>query len=230
MDLLFPDLYRFTGESPRGESLYTFLLIREDGNLLLPCQNGSVADHFDEIEELGGIQTQFVTHNHDVDDEVHKAVHDRFGAKLHYHETERGDISKKNGCPSEEFGDDGVAVGSDFRAIYFPSCCVGSCLYQWTSHGKEFLFTSHVINMVDGQWKMDLDLWQYRNLRDWGEGQMPPDPRSRIASVGEIRLDYTMPNVKAEEEYHQFTDETRSSFRETLEAKLDEESVHVQSD
>ena len=52
MDRIFPNLYRFEGTSPRGETLYTFLLVRDEWNVLLPCQDGSVAEHFDEIEKL----------------------------------------------------------------------------------------------------------------------------------------------------------------------------------
>jgi hypothetical protein len=229
MESLFPNLYRFTGASARNETLFTYLIVREGGNLLLPCQDGPVREHFDDIEELGGVATQFVTHNHDVDGALVEAVHDRFGAELCYHSAEQDAIAEKTKCQSVVFGDEGLRVGSDFQAIYFPSCCAGSSLYHWQHGGKHFLFTSHVINLVEGEWQNGLDLWQYRNLREWSDSETPPDPRPQLAKIAELSLDYTMPNVSVDdqEEYHQFSDDTRTSFFLALDAQVAAEAKHV---
>jgi hypothetical protein len=77
MEIFFPNLYRFAGESAHKETLFTYLIVREGGNLLLPCQDGPVREHFDDIEGLGGVATPFVTHNHDVDGVLVEAVQDR---------------------------------------------------------------------------------------------------------------------------------------------------------
>jgi hypothetical protein len=226
---LLPNLYRFTGQSPRGETLYTYLVVRPDGNLLLPCQDGGVRDHMDDIKRLGGVATQFVTHNHDVDGNLCETVHERFGARLAYHAAEHDAIAKKTTCPADEFGDDGLQVDADFEAIYFPSCCVGSSVYHWQQDGQHRLFTSHVIDHVDGQWRVGLDLWQYRNLRDWGDAATPPDPRPRIATLADLPLDQSLPNVwrEGQQEYHTFTDATRTTFAQALRTQIEAESPHV---
>jgi len=30
--------------------------------------------------------------------------------------------------------------------------------------------------MVEDGWQIGLDLWQYKNLREWGESEPPPNP------------------------------------------------------
>ena len=230
MKQIFTNLYRFEGESPRGERLHSFLLVRDGGNLLLPCQDAPVHDHFEDIEKLGGIDTQFVTHNHDVAaGGLHEAVHERFGARLSYHSAERDAVSEKTGCATKEFGDEGLQLSDDFRAIYFPSCCAGSSIYHWSNGDQHFLFTSHVINRVEGGWNVGLDLWQYRNLRDWGEGGSPPDPRPQLAEIGDLPLDYTMPNAirKGQEDSHQFSAETREAFSNALGEAIEQQSEHL---
>ena len=85
--------------------------------------------------------------------------------------------------------------------------------------------------MLQGEWKMDLDLWQYRNLRDWDDDDSCPDPRPHLAEIGELHLDYTMPNVWKEgmEEFHQFNEDSRKSFSETLKATIQNESRNLVS-
>ncbi|MGY8825253.1 MAG: hypothetical protein ACKVJG_15170 [Candidatus Latescibacterota bacterium] len=188
-------------------------------------------EHFDDIEGLGGVATPFVTHNHDVGGVLVEAVQDRFASKLCYHSAEQDAVAEKTKCPSEVFGDEGLRVGSDFHGIYFPSCCAGSSLYHWQHGERHFLFTSHVINPIEGEWQNGLDLWQYRNLREWGDREMPPDPRPQLAKIADLPLDYSMPNVyvDGQEEYHQFSDETRTSFFQAIEEQTEAGAKHVQA-
>ena len=157
MERIFPNLYRFTDEPFRKGRKYAYLIVRKKGNLLLPFKGGSVSDHFKEIERLGGVDTQFITHSHDADRNLNDEVHARFGAKLRFNEAEAKKVRSKTKCPSEPFGDDGLELDSDFQALYFPSCTSGLSIYRWRSRGKFFLFTSHVINMAHGNWFVDLD-------------------------------------------------------------------------
>ena len=82
MERIFSNLYRFTDEPFRKGRKYSYLLVRKQGNLLLPFKGGSVRDHFDEIEALGGVDTQFITHSHDAIKGFHEEVFDRFGANF----------------------------------------------------------------------------------------------------------------------------------------------------
>ena len=111
MERIFPNLYRFSfGKKGRG---HTCLLVRKQGNLLIcHCNRGSSTDHLDEIERLGGIERQFLSHGHDARrGELHEVLYDRFGCRLHYHRRERRKVRAKTGCPEEEFGDDGLQFG-----------------------------------------------------------------------------------------------------------------------
>ncbi|MFT5086716.1 MAG: hypothetical protein ACI906_003650 [Candidatus Latescibacterota bacterium] len=88
-----------------------------------------------------------------------------------------------------------------------------------------------MINPIEGEWQNGLDLWQYRNLREWGDREMPPDPRPQLAKISDLPLDYRMPNVyvDGQEEYHQFSDETRTSFFQAIEEQTEAEAKHVQA-
>jgi hypothetical protein len=83
MQRLFPNLYRFTDEPFRKGRRYAYLIERKKGNLRLPFKGGSVSDHFKEIERLGGVDTQFITHSHDADRNLNDEVYARFGARFH---------------------------------------------------------------------------------------------------------------------------------------------------
>ena len=211
MERIFPNLFRFTDEPYRRGRRFTYLLKRKQGNLLLTCQDGSVRDHFKDIEKLGGIDTQFINHNHDMGGELHEAIHKRFGAKLFHHKAEKKKVEAKTKCPHEEFGDDGLQVGSDFEAIYFPSCTAGLSLYRWRHQGVHFLFTSHVIKMVQGDWHVSLHM-----------KKSPPGLGPQFAQIAKLPVDYVLPNVCAygQEEYHRFNDFTRKSFGTALRARL----------
>ena len=231
MEPIFPNIYRSATDNPsRDEKLYTYLIVRNDGNLLLPCKSDAVSQLLSDIEELGGVAAQFATHNHDVDGPFAEAVYDRFGAPLYYHHAERDAVAEITKCPSVEFGDDGLRLGSDFQALYFPSCCAGSSLYYWRDGESGFLFTSHVINRVEGDWQVGLDLWQYENLRDWGENKTPPNPEPQLSRIAQLPIDYTLPNVcqYGREEFHRFNDETKKSFATAMETKLEEEAGNLQ--
>lgn len=212
MERIFPNLYRFTDEPSHKGRIYSYLIVRKGGNLLLPCLGGgAVSDHLKDIERIGGVDTQFVTHNHDIDGALQEAVYARFGAKLCYHRADHKKVVAKTKCPTAEFSDDGLQLGSDFQALYFPSCSVGSSVYHWRFRGKHFLFTSHVINMVKGDWHVDLDLVK-----------SPPSLAPQFAEIAKLPIDYTMPNVcrYGQEEFHRFNDYTRKAFSTALRAKV----------
>ncbi len=211
MKRIFAKLYRI--DDPfRGGKKYTYLLLREQGNLLL-CHfkpPSSVGDHFDEIERLGGIDTQLVTHHHEAA-AVHDEVHARFGCKLRYHHAERKSLRRKTKCPSETFDDAGLQLGDDFHALYFPGDTRGTAIYRWRYRGRYLLFSGHVIYPIDDGWDITF------NAR-----AMPHLSADQFAHIPELRMDYLFPcrTSPGEEEYHRFDDDTRRSFSAAFSEKL----------
>ncbi|HCL30185.1 MAG TPA: hypothetical protein DIC52_17345 [Candidatus Latescibacteria bacterium] len=114
-----------------------------------------MADHFEEIEKLGGVDLQFITHGHDLNPAFHAEAYDRFRCKLCYHKAAAAVVRKKTQCPAQEFGHDGLQLGADFEAIYFPGHTPGHSVYRWRRSGTRFLFTGHVMIFDGGRWKLN---------------------------------------------------------------------------
>ena len=211
MERIFPNLYRFTDEPVARGRHYSYLIVREQGNVLVPSLPKSLPDHVDEIEALGGVDTQFVNHVHDVArDGFHDAVFERFGARLHYHQVERKKVRTKTKCPAVEYDDAGFQVGTDFRAIYYPGCTLGHSIFHWGDGDDHFLFTSHVIGLAQGDWNISL------------KPATIPHLRPNILEIAKLPMDYALPTGSryGQEEYRRFNDYTRKSFATAVRATV----------
>ncbi len=207
MERVFANLYRFSG-SPiwRGVS-HSYLLLRKEGNLLVCHRHLPAVEEFDEIERLGGIESQWICHHHDTNDAgLHDKLQARFGCALHHHRIDRTGVRKKTKCPFEQFGDDGVQHGSDFEALFFPSCTGGHSIYRWRSRGKHFLFSSHAIYMRDKGW--DLQFHPGRASR-W---------RPQLDTLAKMQVDYLFPGYVPEDEgvFYRLNEQTRKSLSTAL--------------
>ena len=214
MEKILPNLYRFSlGPIGKKGTFHTYLLVRKQGNILICHSNrgSTVLDHLDEIERLGGIDRQFVAHYHDAKrGDLHQVLYDRFGCKLSYHEAERKTIRTKTKCPEEEFGNDGLKLGSDFEAIYFPGHTVGMSIFRWKHRGKYHLFPSHVIRQGGGRWSINLDPAPNKNLQ------------AQFKELPNLQVDFSFPGSTdgIGEEFHRCTDATRTSFRKAMKDRL----------
>ena len=200
MDKIFPGVYRFS-IGKRGRS-YTYLLVRKQGNLLICHANrgSSVVDFLDEIEQLGGIARQFVSHSHDAArGELHELLYERFGCTLSYHERDRKKIAKKTECPVSEFGDEGLELGSDFRAID-----IGHTVFHWSNRGKHYLFPGHAIERHDDEWGIHMHPFF--------------DLRAPLADLADLQVDYLLPGHTSprKEEYHTFTSRSLRAYHQAL--------------
>ena len=75
MERVLTNLYRIGAPNRRGTS-YTYLLVRKDGNLLIGHQSQPSKRDIGEIEKLGGIDSQWICHQHDtLTDDVHEDLH-----------------------------------------------------------------------------------------------------------------------------------------------------------
>ena len=177
MDQILPNIYRMGRSNRRGAS-YTYFLKRPQGNLLICHQTVPTDADLDEIEALGGLDSQWVCHSHDaIKGTVHKQIHERFGAPLHVHRIDRKRVRSKARCDVDIFEGDGTTVGDDFEAFFLPTCSPGHSVYRWNSRGKYYLFTAHAIYYHDDEWDL-----QFNRHNDW-HGQAGRLSKQRIDVV-----------------------------------------------
>lgn len=204
MERIFPNLYRFTEDSLKRRK-YSYLVVRKDGNLLMPSLGTTVRDSFDEIDKLGGVHAQFLTHDHDAHPELVDEAHARFGCRVYYHKSARKKVREKTSCPEAEFDNEGLQLGADFEALYFPGHTPGHSIFRWRYRGKRFLFSSHVMNLSDGVW----ELW-------FNPSKNTAQLQEQLADLAEV--DYSLPTLieYGREELHRFNDFTRESFSKAM--------------
>lgn len=215
MQKIFPSLYR-ADFGPRGadkQMSHSYLLVRKQGNLLIcHCNRGSnILDHLDEIEALGGIDTQFVPHFHDAKrGDLHQQLYDRFGCEICYHEGERQSMRTKTKCPEREFGNEGLQLGSDFEAHFFPGHTPGMSVFTWKHRGKRFLFPSHVIGLEDKAWRTSF------------APHLAPDQKSRFGELAKMDIDVWVRGGSAEgrQAYHVLTSMEKKALKRVLREKI----------
>jgi hypothetical protein len=204
MERIFGNLYRVGTSNKRGIS-HTYFLVRNEGNLLICHQTRPSDEDIKEIEELGGINSQWACHNHDiVKDGFHEEMHERFGCMLYHHNNEKNSVRKKTKCPQVLYGDEGLQFAPDFEAFYFPACTEGHSVFRWKYRGKYYLFTSHSMYMHDNKWNI----------------HCRPHPES--IKLQKLQIDYVFPGYTGvkDDTFYRLNDETRNSFVKTLSAKL----------
>jgi len=213
MEPILPDVIRFSGPCTKKKLGHSFLLLRKEGNILVACHSGPRSpEELDEVERLGGIDSQWVCHQHDVNrDGLHEALYARFGCKLHHHYRDETGVHKRTQCPVEHFGDEGLGYGADFEAHYYPSCMDGHSIYRWRHGGNCFLFTSHSFYLRDNEWDLFVPEGP-KKRRDLMRPQLP--------KIAKLRVDYVLPGyTEAEAEgdaFYKLTRETRQALKSTL--------------
>ncbi len=215
MERVLSNIYRFDfphRRKDRGIS-HTYLLVRKQGNILVcHCKNGSsVVDYYDEIDKLGGISLQLVPHFHDAKrGDLHQQLYDRFGSELCYHEAERPGIRTKTKCPAKEFGDEGLKLGSDLEAFYFPGHTPGMSVFRWNYRGKHFLFPSHVIGLKDGEWGVSF------------APHIAPKQKQRFTEFANARVDYLarQNSVDGADTVHRLSDQEKTALQRVLCSQL----------
>lgn len=214
MERIFSNVYRWSQPGRIGANRYglthTYFLKRKEGNLLVPHQTPPAKEDLDQIEDLGGIESQWVCHNHDViKGGAHGELFERFGCRLHYHEAERQKVRKKTKCPEVEFDDRGTRHGGDFEVLFLPTCTPGHSIFRWRSRGKYYLITSHAIYLRDGAW--DLSFYDKRS-NEW---------RPQLSKLAKLHVDYVFPGYTALDEpgFFRLGDQERKSFAQAVRLK-----------
>lgn len=207
MEKVFQNLYRAGNALNRRGQSHSYLLVRKEGNILIGHQSGPTPAEIREIKKLGGIDYQFICHNHDTLREgMHEKLHAKFGCELYHHLCERKAVRRKTKCAQSLFDDDGMALGSDFEAHYFPACTEGHSVYRWRSRGKYFLFTSHSMYIHDNQWDIHCRI------------------RPKVADVAKLQVDYVFPGYTGLEDpaFYRLDDKLKRSFGRSIRKKLKE--------
>ena len=146
MKQIFPNLYRFDGK-PRGKTRtvsHSYLFVRKQGNLLICNKYSPVTEYMDEIDALGGIDTQLIARYIDA-------------SPGDYHEAERKMTRTRTKCPEIMFGDEGLKIGRDFEVYLFPNKChTGTCLFRWRNSGKYYLLAPSIARVRGEEWRLRL--------------------------------------------------------------------------
>jgi hypothetical protein len=207
MEKVFTNIYRMGKSSRTRGASYTYFLKRAKGNLLICHQTPPTDEDLDEIETLGGIDSQWVCHSHDaIKGTTHKQIHERFGAPLHVHRIDRGRVLSKARCEMDIFEGDGTTLGDDFEAFFLPTCSPGHSIYRWKSRGKYYLFTSHAMYYRDDAWDL-----QFNQHNDW---------HRQVGPLSKQHIDYVLPGYSPSEEkgFYSLDDDMRQGLTKALRA------------
>ena len=123
----------------------SYLLCTDMGNALL--YNTGIEKELDEIERLGGISSQYLTHRHESGKNL-KKIKERFNSTLFCEITESEYVSKD--CDVDIKINELVQFENNVIAIPTPGHTSGGCCYYYESpHGGRYLFTGDLF-YVDG--------------------------------------------------------------------------------
>jgi hypothetical protein len=124
MERVFANLYRLGSASNKRGASHSYLLVRKEGNLLVCHQSGPSTEDIDEIERLGRIDSQWISHHHDtMRNGLHEDLHARFGCMLHHHSTDRKGVRKKTKCPEVQFGIEPLTYPNPSQSGWYEAKC-----------------------------------------------------------------------------------------------------------
>jgi glyoxylase-like metal-dependent hydrolase (beta-lactamase superfamily II) len=151
MKQIYPNLWQTHREHQfPGVTSHAYLLVQDTGNILFYSSNLQKEEYV-QIEELGGIAFQYISHRDEVGPalaEIKKA----FGSKLCCHRLEERSVSR--GAPVDLLFDKRETLQVNIEVIPTPGHTDGSvCFLVSSSHGKKYLFTGDTIYMNRGIWE-----------------------------------------------------------------------------
>ena len=142
------DLWQSTRHSSGILNTHAYLLRRPEGNALF-YNTGNDAD-LDEIEALGGLQYQLLSHRDEAAPSLRR-IRERFGSELCCSADEAAAVGSV-AQPDILFGPSDRRLG-DIEIIHTPGHTEGSvCFFYKSPHGKAYLFTGDTIFLWDGKW------------------------------------------------------------------------------
>ncbi len=147
MKEIFPSVWQTTLENPfPGLNTHAYLIQRDEGNVLF--YNTSNQDDLKKILELGGIETQFISHRHESGSSL-KKIKSIFNSKLCTSEIEAPYLEET----VDLIVKDRFLHNQDIEVIPTPGHTDGglSFLYSLTK-GKNILFTGDTLFQSNNKW------------------------------------------------------------------------------
>ena len=142
------DLWQSTLHSSGILNTHAYFLRRPKGNVLF-YNTGNNGD-LDEVEELGGLQCQILSHRDEAAPSLRR-IRERFGSKLCC-STLEAPVIDKVARPDILFDPNDRRL-DDIDIIHTPGHTEGSLSFFYKSpHGKAYLFTGDTIFLWDGKW------------------------------------------------------------------------------
>lgn len=154
MKQIYPDLWQSLTEHPFAEApqvtTHAYLLTRPEGNVLF-YNSSHLPEDADQIEALGGIAYQFLSHR----DEITPTLADlraQFGAKLGAHAQEAEEVRAVS--PLDIVFESRESWLGGIEVIPTPGHSPGSTCFLYPSpHGRAYLFTGDTIFASERSWE-----------------------------------------------------------------------------
>ena len=148
MKKLFPDLWQTTLYTSGIVNSHAYLLTKESGNVLI--YNTGNENDLDEIEELGGIEFQLLTHRDEARTSLSR-IKERFKSKLIFSELESHSINRYE--KADSYFPESDHELSDLKVLMTPGHTDGSVSFYYTSpFGKKYLFIGEALFQWNNQW------------------------------------------------------------------------------
>ena len=146
---IYDDLWQTKFEIPFGNvHTHAYLLQCDEGNVLI-YNTGHISE-IDKIEELGGIDFQYLSHRDETGTSL-RIIKERFGSKLCCHANEEPSISKS--CPVDIVFSERTVHFSGIEVIPTPGHTDGSLSFLYkSSTGRTYLFTGDTLFQWEGRW------------------------------------------------------------------------------
>ncbi|MEU0876140.1 MBL fold metallo-hydrolase [Nocardia brasiliensis] len=130
-----------------GLNTHAYLWTTPDGNVLF--YNTTRTEEFDKIAELGGVAQHYLSHRDEIASSL-ALVRERFGAQLHIHRADAGEVTVTT--VDDPFDTRHTAIAG-LEVIPTPGHTAGSACYLAMIDGKRHLFTGDTLILGEnGAW------------------------------------------------------------------------------
>lgn len=137
MKQLYSDLWQTNLYSTGTLNTHAYFLKTDKGNALI--YNSANKNDLDEIETLGGIDFQFLSHRDEIGSNLPR-IRERFNSKLVCDEKEAHIVSKV--CTPDILISEEQIFNNGIKAFHTPGHSIGSCSFWYKSpNGMKYIFT-----------------------------------------------------------------------------------------
>jgi hypothetical protein len=145
MQEIYPDIYEIFPSKQTPKKYRSFLIRRDEGNVLIPCfsTNSTIEAHFDAIAGLGGLSRQLLGDSHFKSTHC-DSVAERFNAPLYCSEKEAPDVTRAL-KQVVTFPFTRHLLDTGIEVIPTPGHRSGGVCYLITVGGKRYLFVGDFI-------------------------------------------------------------------------------------